>query len=178
MKTKKKECEASKKCQYSSKIFTKRSNWVRRMRLHEENDASSSVRDKNPENESWNASDNEQLSKFVKHETVDFVCQSEIFPIIQSPTTPPATDIPSETSEVVTHSQFTISVFLTSPLKVSRLEGAISFIKKLNDNEYLVQANLCIIEKLKRDLLNNKKDANSYILESYCSHVDGDAFFK
>ena len=114
----------------------------------------------------------------MKHETVDFVCQSEIFPIIQSPTTPPATDIPSETSEVFTPSQPTISVFLTSPLKVSHLEGGISFIKKLNDNEYLVQANLCIIEKLKRDLLNNKKDASSYILESYCSHVDGDAFFK
>lgn len=62
MKTKKKECEASKKCEYSSKFFTKRSNWVRHMRLHEENDASSSVREKNPENESWNASDNEQLS--------------------------------------------------------------------------------------------------------------------
>ena len=131
------------------------------MRLHEENDASSSVRETNPENEPWNASDKEQLSSFVKHESVDFVCQSEIFPIIQPPSTPPPTAIPSETSEAFTPSQPTTSVFLTSPAKVSRLEGAISFIKKLNNNKYPFQANQCIIEKLKSDLINNKKDAIS-----------------
>ena len=44
MKTKKKKREASKKCKYCSKIFTKWSRCVRYMRLHEEDDTSSPVR--------------------------------------------------------------------------------------------------------------------------------------
>ena len=52
MKTDKKEREASKKCKYCSKIFTKRSNCVKHMCLHEEDDASSAVRETNLENES------------------------------------------------------------------------------------------------------------------------------
>lgn len=178
MKTDKKEREASKKCKYCSKIFTKRSNCVKHMCLHEEDDASSAVRETNLENESQNASDIKQLPSFVKHGTVYFVCQSEIFPIIQPPSTPPPTAISSETREVFKSSQPTTSVFLTSPAKVSCLEGAINFIKKLSNNEYPFQANHCIIQKLKRDLINNKKNVISYIQDSLDSHLDDDGFFK
>ena len=57
-------------------------------------------------------------------------------------------------------------MFLPSPAKVSYLEGVINFIKKLNKNEYLLQENQCVFKKLKRDLVNNKKDATSWTLLS------------
>lgn len=82
-------------------------------------------------------------------ETVDFVCQSEIFNIIPPPPMPPPEVIPSEISEVFTSSQPITRVFLTSPTKISRLECAISFVKKINNKEYSFQANQCLIDKLK-----------------------------
>lgn len=62
--------------------------------------------------------------------------------------------------------QSATNMFLPSPAKVSYLEGVINFIKKLNKNEYPLQENQCVFKKLKRDLVNNKKDATSWTLLS------------
>ena len=85
---------------------------------------------------------------------------------MQPPPIPPPTVILSVRSEVFTSSQSATNIFLTSPAKVSYLEGAISFIKKLNSNEYPFQENQCVFKKLKRDLVNNKKYATSWTLLS------------
>ena len=68
---------------------------------------------------------------------------------MQPPPIPPPTVILSVRSEVFTSSQSATNIFLTSPAKVSYLEGAISFIKKLNSNEYPFQENgyKCVSKK-------------------------------
>ena len=138
------------------------------MRLHEEHDVSSSVEETSPA-ESQLPTMFSFIDEEISEDIPEFVSQSEIFPIIQPPSTPPPAAIPSETGQLFTSSQPTTSVFSSSPAKVCRFEGAISFIKKLSNNEYSFQANQCVTKKLKRDLINNKKEAIGYMLDSFGS---------